>query len=86
MPRYLVLKLTTYILLSFNTLNLSLPLTKRKDIELETSFKLADAVVKLAIKRGLTEDRSKIDSHAVRKNLRPKSKNRYSRALAVWHS
>jgi hypothetical protein len=53
---------------------------------LETSFKSADAVVELAVKRGLIEDRSKIDSRAVRKNLRLKSKNRYSRTLVVWHS
>jgi hypothetical protein len=41
-------------------LNFSLPVTKRKDMELaSTAFKLADA--ERAIKRGLTVDRIKID-------------------------
>jgi len=54
-------------------------------MELESAFKSADAVVKRAVKRGLTADRSKIDPRAVRKNLRLKSKNRYLYTLAVWY-
>jgi len=51
-----------------------------------TAFKSADAVIERAVRRGLTEDRTKIDPRAVRRNLRPKSKYRYSLALQVWHS
>jgi len=52
-------------------------------MELESAFKSADAIVERAVKRGLTADRSKINPRVVRRNLRPKSENRYSRALAV---
>jgi hypothetical protein len=58
-----------------------------QDMELEsTAVKLADAVIKRAVQRGLTADRTKIDPRAVRRNLRPKSKKDYLRALQVWHS
>jgi len=51
-----------------------------------TAFNPADAVIQWARRRGLTADRSKIDPRAVRRNLRPKSKKRYSSILEVWYS
>jgi len=50
-----------------------------------TAFKSVDAIIKRAVKRGLTEDCTKIDPYAVRRNLRPKSKYRYLLTLQVWH-
>jgi len=38
-----------------------------------TTFNLADAVIKWAVRRGLTADRSKINPCAVRRHLRPKN-------------
>ena len=51
-----------------------------------TAFKSTDAVIKRAVRRGLTADRTKIDPRTVRRNLRPNSKYRYSLTLEVWHS
>jgi len=54
------------------------------DLE-STVFKSGDAVIGRAIRRGVTADRTKIDPRAVCRNLRPKRKTRYLRALEVWH-
>jgi hypothetical protein len=45
-----------------------------------------DAVIERAEQRGLTNDRSKISPHTVRRKLSPKSEIEYSRDLEVWHS
>ena len=57
----------------------------RMELESKTSSS-ADALIERAERRGLTGDRSKISPHTVRRNLRPKSKDQYSRVLEVWHS
>ena len=55
------------------------------ELESKTSNS-ADTLIERAERRGLTGDRSKIRPHTVHRNLRPKSKNQYSRVLEVWHS
>ena len=54
------------------------------ELESKTSNS-ADALTERAERRGLTGDRSKISPHTIYRNLRPKSKNLYSRVLEVWH-
>jgi hypothetical protein len=61
-------------------------LYKMQNMELEsTAVKSADAVIKRAVQRGLTADRTKIDPCVVRRNLRPKSTKDYSRVFEVWY-
>jgi hypothetical protein len=50
------------------------------ELELKTSSS-ADALLERAERRGLTGDCSKISPHTVCRNLRPKSKDQYSRVL-----
>jgi len=47
---------------------------------------IARYIIERAKMRGLTGDRSKIRSYTVRRNPRPKSKNRYVQVFKVLHS
>jgi hypothetical protein len=45
-----------------------------------------DELVERAILNGLSHDRSQLDPHPVRRNLRERTKERYNRELILWEA
>ena len=43
-----------------------------------------DELVELAIQKGLSTDRTQLDPHQVRRNLKPETEVRYNRELRLW--